>query len=150
MTWECHPDCKGECCGIVNMPSALFFAHQESIQKQPKDIIHVPKKRYHDPEIVVPITEDFKCCFLNRETSKCAIYPFRMEVCKIFGVRRELLCSYVDMTGRFRNLKDRARVQKFMDERTQKKFEFVKRKRGITKDEETVIINQVTHDSQSG
>jgi Fe-S-cluster containining protein len=120
MTWKCHPDCKGECCGIVPIPYIVFKSNEDVIQCTPKrvDTIRLKDKR----AVVLPVTDDLKCVFLNRETFKCAIYEERPDVCRLYGQNVRLLCAYVDMTGKFRGMRDRVRVARILDKKAEKKL----------------------------
>lgn len=96
VTFQCLPGC-GECCTPIPFPEPFFTKNEKRIVNTPH---HLDAVDMGDGVIkVLPITENFRCCFLHPETKKCAIYHARPEVCKQYGRTLRLPCKYVRPDG---------------------------------------------------
>jgi Fe-S-cluster containining protein len=69
-------------------------------------------------EIVLPLTEDMRCPFLDRKAFKCVIYENRPFICRVFVISsaRGLQCYYMKPDGTKRGKKDREKRIKECEE----------------------------------
>ena len=94
----CNGTCKADCCGIVPMLQSSWWVVKDKVNKERK--YQLQKFSQKGQTFVIPITEDFKCVFLNSE-NKCNIYnsPRRPNLCMLFGkVNNEplLACPHIN------------------------------------------------------
>ena len=97
----CKRNC-GECCGIVAVPKELFYSSQELQQKKIIELIEYGEEIY-------PVTEDGLCIFLKKDKT-CSIYKKRMQVCRDYGLKKNIPCPYIDEKG---NLRSPAKIKRF-------------------------------------
>lgn len=111
MTIDCDkcPE-KGSCCGPFQMK-------KDFVEKHKTDFQVIPEKTYEVGNTITFLTSDFGCVFLNRTTKKCSIYDDRPEVCKLYGISKDLRlqCPYFKPSGNPRSEASRKKVQKFFD-----------------------------------
>lgn len=109
--------CQGDCCGAVPINSMSWKLHRGSKDKKAKIV-----KVLRCDEGVIPITNDGKCVFLDRETFQCKIYNYRPQVCRDFGVKPSgncfLDCPYQKSDGTLRTKKELDLHLKVIDERS--------------------------------
>jgi len=96
--------CKADCCGFVPLNKKICKEYEHRKQVKPIEILE-----FSDEEII-PITEDGKCIFLDREKCRCTIYEERPVVCRKYGVHDDLLCPYIKPNGNVRSLANSKRV----------------------------------------
>ena len=103
MTIPCHL-CEEEqaCCGIMKF--------SEKFLERFKDKLQVKFKKIKKDNLIIAITDDARCPFLNRKTRLCEIYDYRPEVCRRFGIdEKEILlaCPYFKPDGTRRTLTEK-------------------------------------------
>lgn len=101
--------CKASCCGIVPFSKPIYAKHQDHRCVPEVDLLEVT-------DIVIPITKDLRCIFLNRETHQCSIYLDRPKLCSIFGYTDGLLCIWCDEQGNERTRSERRRLERTTDQ----------------------------------
>lgn len=111
MTIDCSkcPE-PGSCCGPFHMK-------KEFVEKHKSDFQVVPEKTFEAGDFVTYITSDIACVFLNRETRKCSIYEDRPQVCRDYGVTKDirLQCPYFKPSGNLRSEASRKKVSRYFD-----------------------------------
>ena len=80
---KCKPNC-GKCCTNIEIPHKIFNANKDKIQREIIELRDYPNGYY-------PITKDKMCCFLTAD-KRCAIYPDRPEICRLYGESDDLPC----------------------------------------------------------
>lgn len=109
--------CKCDCCGIVPIPENIFNKHKSKITINYK--INEELKKFHSKfkGYIVPITDDYKCPFLDRDNLKCIIYEDRPNICRDYGVMgnksKYLQCPYLKPNGNVRNKKEIELIKKW-------------------------------------
>lgn len=121
---SCHSRCKADCCGITPMPLAIFDRNKDKIVQNPErverfdgpdisDELNMPSiSEMKDPsknvQMVLPVTKNLKCCFLNEDLS-CNIYEDRPNICRKFGDESHvyMTCVFQSKDGRIRGRQER-------------------------------------------
>ena len=98
--------CHADCCGLVPFHIQFYAQHEELV------IEAWVERLLRIENYTLPITDDLRCCFLDREELKCLIYEERPEICRLFGYVDELRCPYYDTEGTKRSRAERRRVQR--------------------------------------
>lgn len=108
-----HNICKAECCAISPMEQEIYYRNFK------KSVRPVIKMIPLAPGIIVPVTENGKCTFLNDDLS-CNIYDDRPSVCIKFGDETHVLmsCAYQTKEGNERNPKDKKKILRIQKEST--------------------------------
>jgi len=93
-----HKKCDAKCCGCFPMEEMLYRAHED------KRIAPVINEVPFAGGLIMPVTHDQKCCFLDVDY-KCAIHEFRPEICRVYGDESDIMmtCSFQDKDGRNRS-----------------------------------------------
>ena len=99
-----HSKCEAHCCSVVPMHRSMLDKHKTAINRP--IVLQVPVPDLLD--YVVPVTEDYRCCFLRDDLS-CGIYEDRPDVCRRFGDESTLLlkCSWCRKDGTNRPRQER-------------------------------------------
>src|SRR5258708_3968345 len=123
---SCHAQCKAACCGIAPMPLDIFERNKDKIVQQPGSIERfngpdIPDDLQNisvqeikkDVEMVLPITKNLKCCFLNEDFS-CNIYDDRPRICRKFGDESHIFmtCMWQAKDGRIRSRQERRGLER--------------------------------------
>lgn len=100
------PKCKSSCCGPVPMERVMFNKNFNLV-KRPFELMDL------EDNMVIPITEDLTCVFLDPELN-CSIYNDRPEVCRKFGdeTHIHMTCPYQTKSGEARSNRE---TKKLMD-----------------------------------
>lgn len=126
-----HAQCKAQCCHVCAIPEAIFERNIEKIVRPIKEIrrgagpvipLDLQKLDLKSEEIlVVPITQDMKCCFLNEDLN-CNIYEDRPNICRKFGDESHIFmtCSYQSKDGRCRSRQERRMIERQAQDRVNK------------------------------
>lgn len=88
------PNCKGLCqesCGPIMMSAAEERRLQQRHSFVP-GAAFIKKLQQNGQEGCDEV--DFTCDGLDQETGKCRVYADRPAVCRLWGVIREMRCSY--------------------------------------------------------
>lgn len=104
--FKCRDQC-GECCGPV------AFSKDEWARVKGK-AVRIIEELFEDEEIVIVRTSDMSCVFLDNE-KKCAIYGDRPQICRDYGVKRELPCPFLRANGDRRGGKESIEIQDRID-----------------------------------
>lgn len=100
--------CHADCCGLIPFSDMFYAEHHELvIEERIEQLLRVP-----EVNVVLPITDDMKCCFLDRQELLCRVYDDRPEICRIFGHKDELRCPYWNSEGRERTRAQRRRIKR--------------------------------------
>jgi uncharacterized protein len=84
--------CNAGCCGSFPLGTRDFATIFAYLKTLPIDEV----KRLADQK-----REDFDCCFLDKETFRCGVYPARPLVCDLYGHAPSLTCDYLpESTGK--------------------------------------------------
>jgi len=102
--------CRADCCGATPFERQFIVENYISITLQEKYTL----KPIPDSNVVLPMTEDSKCIFLDRNTYSCNIYEKRPVICRQFGDEssRWLFCPHMDATGKGRIRQQRRNLQR--------------------------------------
>lgn len=95
--------CRAVCCGCFPIHGDLLTVHKDKIQVEYESV----EVEYG---LIVPITQDAQCVFLNRKTYHCEIYTDRPDVCKKYGMIDDLPCPYLTSKGDVRTRSERRRI----------------------------------------
>ncbi|NOR85895.1 hypothetical protein GQ473_07325 [archaeon] len=106
--WVCRKSCN-ECCGNIAFPKAVFEKNRGKIQRPIFEELELDGEIY-------PATNDGVCVF-NKADCRCAIYPDRPEVCRLYGTIPDLKCPYVDPRGVARTPAKVRRTQREINKR---------------------------------
>ena len=95
----------------TRMRSSLIETHKDKFQVKPIEIITTKNNTKY------VVTKDALCVFLNRKTKKCEIYEHREEVCRIYGISKDLRlqCPYFKPSGRRRSKASEKKMLKLID-----------------------------------
>jgi Fe-S-cluster containining protein len=95
-----HGMCKAACCSVAPLPRSTYFGNFDKQQRPVKEILDL------DAEMILPVTEDGSCPFLQSDY-KCAIYNQRPEICRKFGDESHpmMTCAYQTKDGQARSKK---------------------------------------------
>ncbi len=80
-----HSNCIncGKCCGIIPVTNTDIERIRKFVHENPSAL-----------EVFAREREDvLECRFRDNEARKCAIYPVRPTICRLFGVIKELQCE---------------------------------------------------------
>jgi len=96
--WENLCSGCGECCGPVPISLGIVESNKDLMQHY--DGRMAPLRG----GLLVPLSDDMYCVFLDRETKRCLIYDRRPDVCRLQGTIRDLPCPKLnpdlcDMVG---------------------------------------------------
>jgi Fe-S-cluster containining protein len=110
--------CKAQCCGVVPIPSKVWEANQDKINRKPQQVMF-------EMDAIIPVTKDGICPFLSDE-HRCNIYDDRPEICQKFSDESHpmMCCTFINKDGVERKRQDKRRV-----ERMQEKFVIAFQKR---------------------
>ena len=102
--------CKADCCGPTPFQREFIVANYANIPAG----LEYKLKIIPGAEVVVPMTEDNHCIFLNRQSFSCQIYAERPQVCREFGneSHRLLSCPHMDSSGKNRLRQQRRSLQR--------------------------------------
>jgi Fe-S-cluster containining protein len=100
--------CHADCCGLIPFGDRFYAQHHELVSEDRLERL----LRLSNTNFVLPITDDFRCCFLDRQELKCLIYDERPEICRLFGNVDKLRCPYYDTAGNKRTRAERRRIKK--------------------------------------
>lgn len=129
-----HLKCKGCCCGICPIPKEIFDKNKNKIVREVLHIIprngpDVPDEgisinaiaQEKNIEMVVPLTEDAKCCFLNQDLS-CNIYEDRPKICRKFGDESHpfMTCLFQSKEGRIRSRQETRGLERNLEKYAKK------------------------------
>lgn len=93
MQFKINPDCRklikegkcqADCCGIVPFDAHLFrMIRSKAVVKD----YEIQEFKTKGQKFVMPVAEDYKCIFLDRQNCSCVIYkhPAKPNLCKMFG-----------------------------------------------------------------
>lgn len=98
MIWKCKEGCS-DCCGMIPMDADWAKKHEGKAFVQPVEVLAVPGKN----NVLIAVTEDGLCVFLDRDNHKCVVYDDRPEVCRDYGVIPDLPCPFIKPNGRPRS-----------------------------------------------
>lgn len=133
----CHAQCKAACCGMCPMPLDLFERNKDKIVQHPQKVqlwqspdvkgdLSMPslqemKDVSNNIDMVLPITKNMKCCFLNEDYS-CNIYEDRPNICRKFGDESHIYmtCCYQSKDGRIRSRQERRSLERQCEGATDK------------------------------
>ena len=126
-----HSKCQASCCGIVPIPKEIYDRNKDKIITQPAEI-----KEFSGPDldenldmridvpnidIVVPITKNLRCPFLNVDTDlSCNIYEDRPRICRKFGdeTHPQMTCIFQDKNGRCRSRQETRMLTRKLEKRS--------------------------------
>lgn len=122
--FRCKKGCS-ECCGPVPMKKELLEKYKDLQQVEITELLE-------EGDSVIPITKDYKCVFLDRETNKCLIYAERPQICQDFGLKGNLdypkglmlCCPYFRPSGHKWSPKEKTLIKR----RTELVFNQIKEK----------------------
>ena len=102
--------CKADCCGPTPFPREFIVANYVNIPAGLEYSLKVVPRQ----EVVIPMTEDDHCIFLNRQSFSCQIYDERPQICREFGneSHRLLSCPHMDSSGKYRLRQQRRNLQR--------------------------------------
>lgn len=115
--------CGADCCDIIPLPVETFEKHWTLIEVPIVERIPLQGEVPH----TLPVTQDYKCVFLDREKLICLIHEDRPPVCNDFGVIPELPCPYFDTQGKRRPRAERRRVIRKMNGQSMRRLKTLKR-----------------------
>lgn len=124
--------CQGDCCYYVPLPHDLWekYKHMAQVESVVVNWENGEINFREEPSrLIIPLTEDMRCPFLNRTNFKCMIYENRPMVCKLFGTSEEkgFACFFMKPNGKLRNKKERKKRQKENEEQLNKIAENINR-----------------------
>jgi Fe-S-cluster containining protein len=102
---RCLSSCHASCCGIVLLPTSTFDKHKHLLGEKVKVV-------KADDDFYLAFYPDGTCGFLNPKTKRCLIYDDRPEVCRLYGLGKELSlqCPYQNRFGKLRSTKSRRKI----------------------------------------
>jgi Fe-S-cluster containining protein len=103
--WVCKSGC-GECCGCVPVSRSSWKKYQARAVR----IERVDEAG----NLVLPITTDGKCCFLN-DSRECAIYKDRPNICRIYGRSVKIPCPYIRPDGSARSYIETSVIKEYIN-----------------------------------
>ncbi len=98
----------GSCCGPFQMKKGFIEEHKDKIQKKPEKIVS-------GSWFECALCDDVACVFLNRKTKKCAIYEDRPEICRLYGISKNIRiqCPWFKPSGNPRSEASRKQIQRW-------------------------------------
>lgn len=117
--------CDNDCCGFIVFDTELWTKCRDKVDKAGLlKVEHIEGK-------TLAYTEDDKCPFLDRTKHKCRIYENRPEVCRNYGLKEDLQCSYIKMNGNVRSPAKQRRMQRIINHQSDDKMRGLQKKYGI-------------------
>lgn len=110
-----HKECEAECCSMVPLPKMLISTNFSKITQPILKMVDVA------PGVVVPITENGRCPFLQSDLG-CAVYDRRPPICHKFGDETHIYmtCAYQTKDGEARAAKEKRKIQDIHTKSTNK------------------------------
>jgi Fe-S-cluster containining protein len=126
--------CRADCCGIFPFSQEFWVTYSHMAEA----ICRIESRMTPYGQMVLPVTEDLRCVFLDRETCRCTIYPHRPDVCRRFGIDSDvrLQCPYFNPKGYARTRAERRKFQRLMKKKIERMGKYAKRpRRALTPNE---------------
>lgn len=138
MTFDCfklHSKCKAMCCKAAPIEKEIWDRNQDKIVRPVEDKLEFlgvdPIEQRKNLAMVLPITKDAYCPFLNQDLS-CNIYDDRPSVCRKYGSEAHpcLVCPFQDKTGRVRSRQENRGLLRQADKRQEAMFKSARQEAG--------------------
>lgn len=115
--------CHSDCCG--------FWVFSNTIWNENKDKARDVKEVTKFENETIAIGQNGKCVFL-KENLSCAIYNHRPDVCRNYGLTKELECPYIKENGNLRSPAQVKRVQRKINHMVDDRMKSYKKKYNIS------------------